>query len=123
MSKSVDGRAAVDMVLSRDNGDGGGALCNDPAGLNLHSRGNIDASRAGSYTSLARLATQLDGGGGVEAPVISIETNKAATIVKEYAGHCVVLRVPTSKAEEGESSAGDAELPPDVTQQPQEGGQ
>ena len=120
MSKPVDGRAAIDMVLSRDNSDGGGALCNDPAGLNLHSRGNIDASKAGSYTSLARLATQLDGGGGVEAPVISIETDKAATIVKEYAGHCVVLRVPTTKVEEG--GAADAEAA-DAAHQPQEGGQ
>ena len=121
MSKPVDGRAAIDMVLSRDNSDGGGALCNDPAGLNLHSRGNIDASKAGSYTSLARLATQLDGGGGVEAPVISIETDKAAIIVKEYAGHCVVLRVPTTKVEEG-AGAADAEAA-DAAQQPQEGGQ
>ena len=118
MSKPGDGRAAIDLVLSRDNSDGGGALCNDPAGLNLHLRGNIDASKAGAYTSLARLATQLDGGGGVEAPVISIETDKAATIVKEYAGHCVVLRVPTSKADE---SAGDEVS--DAAQQPQEGGQ
>uniref|UniRef100_A0A6U0KGZ7 Late endosomal/lysosomal adaptor and MAPK and MTOR activator 5 n=1 Tax=Minutocellus polymorphus TaxID=265543 RepID=A0A6U0KGZ7_9STRA len=121
MAKSVDGRAAIDMVLSRDNGDGGGALCNDPSGLNLHSRGNIDASKAGAYTSLARLAAQLDGGGGVEAPVISIETDNAATIVKEYAGHCVVMRVPASKAEEGES-AGDTEVS-GAAQQPQEGGQ
>ena len=120
-SPAADSRAAIDLVLSRPNEDGGGALCNDPAGLCLHSRGNIDASKSGSYTSLARLAARLDGGNGVEAPLISIETDKAATLVKEYAGHAVVLRVPVAKNRKEEGSDGEAE-PLNEARQPQEGG-
>mmetsp|Transcript_13128 Transcript_13128/g.28497 ORF Transcript_13128/g.28497 Transcript_13128/m.28497 type:complete len:126 (-) Transcript_13128:126-503(-) len=120
-SKSPDSRAAIDLVLARPNEDGGGALCNDPAGLCLHCRGNIDASKSGSYTSLARLAAQLDGGNGVEAPLISIETDKAAMLVKEYAGHAVVIRVPVTKNNEEEGPGGGAETS-DGSKQPQEGG-
>ena len=118
MSKSAGRETAIDMVLSRPNEEGGGALCNDPSGLCLQSRGNIDASNAGVYTSLARLASQMEGGNGVEAPLIFIETDKAATLVKEYAGHSVVIRVPNKKLAEKDIQT----LLVDDSQQPHHGG-
>ena len=64
---------------------GGGALCNDQNGQCLGSRGNIDASKSGVYTAIAKLASQLDStmdGSGSnlrEVPLISIQTEKAVS--------------------------------------------
>ncbi|KAL3822249.1 hypothetical protein ACHAXA_005882 [Cyclostephanos tholiformis] len=93
--------------------EGGGVLCNDQNGLCLGFRGDIDASRSGIYTSIAKLASELDGtvdgsGGGDNSndmPLVSIQTEKSALLVKEYGGRTVVFRVPVK--EEKNYSAGD----------------
>ena len=55
------------------------------------------------YTSLARLASQLSPAAeGGAPPLVTIETNEAAILVKEYDGHAVALTVPNSKVEEGD---------------------
>ena len=87
----------IDALLAV--GRGGGALCNDPTGLCLGSRGLINTSKSGIYTTIAKLASQLDsstGGtsGNSEIPLITMETEEAAYLIKEYDGHTVTLRVP-----------------------------
>mmetsp|Transcript_54468 Transcript_54468/g.162771 ORF Transcript_54468/g.162771 Transcript_54468/m.162771 type:complete len:111 (-) Transcript_54468:163-495(-) len=83
-----------------------GVLCNDPSGLCLGFRGSVDSSESGTYTSIARLAAQLDGSnGGVDVPLVSVETDKAATLIKEYDGHAVVLRTPVTVKERKEEIA------------------
>jgi len=89
----------VESLLSSDRETQGaaksGALCNDPSGLCLGSRGAIDSSKSGIYTSLVRLAAQIDHGGDTnDVPLITIETQDSAVLVKEYDGHTVALRVP-----------------------------
>ncbi len=91
--------------------EGGGVLCNDQNGLCLGFRGDIDASRSGIYTSIAKLASLLDstvdGSGGrnnpQDLPIVLIQTEKSALLVKEYGGRTVVFRFPS---EEGKSDAG-----------------
>jgi hypothetical protein len=79
-----------------------GILCNDPTGLCLAWQGGIDnddAATAGVYTNLTRLASQLhninDKNEDV-APLITLETESAAWLIKEFdGGHAVALRVPS----------------------------
>eukprot|EP00580_Thalassiosira_gravida_P008511 CAMPEP_0201643460 /NCGR_PEP_ID=MMETSP0493-20130528/28239_1 /ASSEMBLY_ACC=CAM_ASM_000838 /TAXON_ID=420259 /ORGANISM="Thalassiosira gravida, Strain GMp14c1" /LENGTH=180 /DNA_ID=CAMNT_0048117883 /DNA_START=28 /DNA_END=570 /DNA_ORIENTATION=- len=92
-------------LLAERMAEGGGALCNDRNGQCLGSRGNIDASQAGIYTSIAKLASMLDSGSNVgsdqqqlEVPLVTIQTEKAALLVKEYGGRTVVFRVPAESA-------------------------
>lgn len=98
-------------LLAERMAEGGGALCNDQNGQCLGSRGNIDVSKSGVFTAIAKLASQLDStvdGSGSnlrETPLISIQTEKAALLVKEYGGRTVVFRVPTEAGE----AAGDEE--------------
>ena len=95
---------------------GGGALCNDERGLCLGSRGDVDASAAGVYTSIAKLAGQLDdgveggGGGGArrEAPLVTLQTETAALLVKEYGGRTVVFRVPKEAGSGEGAGSGEA---------------
>lgn len=96
----------VQSLLSGDGKGVGGALCNDPDGMCLGSRGDIDDSKSGVYTSLVKLASQLDPGS--EPPLITIETDKAALLVKEYDGHAVALRVPVTE-NEGANGTGNPE--------------
>lgn len=84
----------VQSLMSGDREGIGGAICNDRNGLCLGCRGAMDASKSGIYTSLIKLAAQLDPGS--EPPLITIETDKAALLVKEYDGHAVALRVPVT---------------------------
>lgn len=99
--------AGMSGLLAERMAEGGGALCNDENGLCLGVQGNIDASRSGVYTSIAKLASLLDntvdgtGGQHQEVPLVSIQTDKSALLVKEYGGRTVVFRVPT----EAEASA------------------
>lgn len=94
--RGCSGGGIIDSLISGDRQGVGGALCNDPTGLCLVSKGKIDSSKSGVYTSIVRLASQLDSGGEGEVPLISIETDKAALLVKEYDGHTVAIRVPVS---------------------------
>jgi hypothetical protein len=76
-------------------------LCNDPTGLLLASRGDIEKS--GVYTNLIRLASQL----GVEGdPLITIDCDDATLLIKEYDGHAIAVRVPTKIDEDEVDVAG-----------------
>lgn len=118
-SDTAEQRRGIDEILSIEKG--GGALCNDASGLCIGSRGNISTTQAGAYTNIAKLASQLSGeegdsntgGKGKEEqqkeqqqhqvngfPLITIETDEAALLVKEYDGHTVVVRVPVRRENE-----------------------
>mmetsp|Transcript_7753 Transcript_7753/g.16596 ORF Transcript_7753/g.16596 Transcript_7753/m.16596 type:complete len:130 (-) Transcript_7753:206-595(-) len=95
----------MDGILAERMATGGGALCNDQNGLCLGVRGNIDASKSGVYTSIAKLAMLLDNGSqddSNEVPLVSIQTDQAALLVKEYGGRTVVFRVPASEGGNGD---------------------
>lgn len=100
----------IESLLSGDAKGIGGALCNDPNGMCLGSRGDIDDSKSGVYTSLVKLASQLRPGS--EPPLITIEYEKAALMVKEYDGHAVALRVPVT---EGANGTGNTLTSPSAT--------
>lgn len=98
-----DDSATPTNELSPPN-DHRGILCNDPSGLCLAWHGAIestDAATAGVYTNLTRLASKLSHNNDDAAPLITLETESAAWLVKEYdGGHAVALKVP-SRADEG----------------------
>lgn len=109
-------------LLAERMAEGGGALCNDENGLCLGSKGDIDTSQSGVYTAIAKLACQLDstvdggsGGNRREVPLVSIQTEKAALLVKEYGGRTVVFRVP-AEANKIEAAVGDGETTNDEGQ-------
>ncbi|KAL7538140.1 hypothetical protein ACHAXR_008312 [Thalassiosira sp. AJA248-18] len=112
---AADDAKGMSGLLAERMAEGGGALCNDQNGLCLGSRGNIDASQSGVYTAIAKLAGQLDstvdgsgGGNQQEVPLVSIQTETAALLVKEYdGGRTVVFRVPTEA--ENSEAAGERE--------------
>ena len=121
ISKDDDTKGMSGLLAERM-AEGGGALCNDENGLCLGVRGDIDASKSGVYTAIAKLASQLDstvsGSGSSseqqEVPLVTIQTEKAALLVKEYGGRTVVFRVPTE--ENKSEAAGDQEGNDDVHQ-------
>ena len=76
-----------------------GALCTDSSGLSLGAKGNIDSSKSGVYSTILRLASQLDGchsSTNMKPPLVSIESNSSNILIKEYNSHTVVLRIPTT---------------------------
>lgn len=103
----------IHTLLAERMAEGGGALCNDKNGLCLGYEGSIEASKSGIYTSIARIASLLDNtidgssasssaksnGNNMkkennEVPLISIQTEQATLLVKEYGGRTIVFRVP-----------------------------
>lgn len=102
----------VESLVAGDRQGVGGILCNDTSGLCLSSDGAIESANSGVYTNLVRLAAQLQQGEATDAaPLITIETDSAAVIVKEYHGHAVALKVPTtslSEAANGQDTNTDA---------------
>ena len=86
----------VESLISGDRADVGGILCNDPNGLCLVSKGNMNSDESGGvYTSLARLASQLSPHNeSLPAPLVTIETESTSILVKEYNGHTVAMKVP-----------------------------
>jgi len=66
-------------------------LINDPNGLCLSASDPSMQSRSGIYSSLLKLALQLD-----EKPRILIETKAHNTYIKEYEGHTVVMKVSSA---------------------------
>ena len=103
---------------------GFGILCNDPSGLCLSATGNFipqnnsrlasmdDTINSGVYTSLTKLAQQLQPGSGDNvAPLITIETEESNLLVKEYDGHAIAMKVPaaiaTSSSTNGGGTGGD----------------
>lgn len=80
-----------------------GILVNDSNGLCLAWKGAIDTTNAEVYTNLTRLASQLpyksSGKGEDLNPLVTIETETAAWLIKEYeGGHTVVQKVPMSSS-------------------------
>ena len=77
-----------------------GLMCCDESGLCLKKEGDINPLHAGAYTAMIRLASQLEGfeSTGTSA-VISMETDRSSTIVKQYDGHTVVMKVPAKGGE------------------------
>ena len=129
-SSKTDG---IQTLLAERMAEGGGALCNDQNGLCLGYEGSIEASKSGIYTSIARIAGLLDNtvdGSSAstssssankkdtttnmkkennEVPLISIQTEQATLLVKEYGGRTIVFRVPAEVEEsvDGMDSTGD----------------
>ena len=117
-SSKTDG---IQTLLAERMAEGGGALCNDQNGLCLGYEGSIEASKSGIYTSIARIAGLLDNtvdGSSAstsssakkdttnnmkketnEVPLISIQTEQATLLVKEYGGRTIVFRVPAEVEE------------------------
>ena len=92
-------QAKVMEALLSDSSSGG-VLCNDPSGLCVNSKGRIDYSQSGIYTNLTQLASRLEESysqGIKVSPLITLETDRATLLVKEYDGHAVVLRVPNAE--------------------------
>ena len=98
-SSKTDG---IHTLLAERMAEGGGALCNDQNGLCLGYEGSIEASKSGIYTSIARIAGLLKKENN-DVPLISIQTEQATLLVKEYGGRTIVFRVP---AEVDESAGG-----------------
>ena len=98
-SSKTDG---IHTILAERMAEGGGALCNDQNGLCLGYEGSIEASKSGIYTSIARIAGLLKKENN-DVPLISIQTEQATLLVKEYGGRTIVFRVP---AEVDESAGG-----------------
>ncbi len=68
-------------------------ICNDPNGLCLSGQTTSDT---GVFTNLTRLASQLEGNtSSLAPPLITIETDTYAWLVKEYeGGQAVAMQVP-----------------------------
>ncbi len=87
-------------------------MCCDENGLCLKKKGHIDSSHAGTYTAIMRLASQLDGigTGNPSSPAsttrtraavtVSVDTDQFSTIIKQYDGHTVVMKVPVSSSDD-----------------------
>ncbi len=118
-SGTNDSSDGIQKLLAERMATGGGALCNDPNGLCLGYEGSIDASKSGIYTSIAKLAGMLSSSsssssnsntsntsnndnakkGNNEVPLVSIQTERASLLVKEYGGRTIVFRVPNADEE------------------------
>uniref|UniRef100_A0A7S1VT46 Late endosomal/lysosomal adaptor and MAPK and MTOR activator 5 n=1 Tax=Grammatophora oceanica TaxID=210454 RepID=A0A7S1VT46_9STRA len=100
--------------------DSSGMICNDPSGLCLAHRGGgndnsegsispmMDPATSGVYTSLTKLASQLQPG-ATTAPVIAIETSTSTILVKDMHGHAVAIQKPR---EASTSSSSPSSQPP-----------
>eukprot|EP00979_Chaetoceros_neogracilis_P010392 scaffold2455_cov212-Chaetoceros_neogracile.AAC.46 len=76
-----------------------GAMCCDQNGLCLKQNGNINSELSGNYTSMIRLASQLQGFESSPSVMITMETADSATVVKQYDGHTIVMKAHTSSNE------------------------
>lgn len=98
-------------------------LISDPTGLCLQSK-DLPPSDAGIYSSLTHLASQLSdaatAGSSSAPPLITIETSRTITMVKEYDGHAVAVQVPVRQGEEeatrGQQSTGTASTSSSTTE-------
>lgn len=87
------------------------ALCIDSYGLCIGKRGGeIDAGKSGNFAAALSLASRLDtGDGSASMPLLSIETESSAYLVKEYDGNTVVLKVPTAVTPDDSSRGGQSD--------------
>jgi len=59
----------------------------------------MNPSLSGSYTAVIRLASQLDGFEGNSTSVmVTIETRNFTEVIKQYDGHTVVMKAPSSSS-------------------------
>jgi hypothetical protein len=105
----------AESLLTGERAGVGGFLCNDPNGLCLVAKGKMMTndptnSNSGVYTSLVRLASQLQEHQlqrpsvikestthNSSSTLITIETDTTAILVKEYDGYAVAMRVPRTE--------------------------
>lgn len=79
----------------------GGVLCNDTSGLCLISEGAMrgETNNSGVYTNLVKLASQLSPHQAHHAnhntPLITLESQASAVLIKEYDGRTVAIQVPS----------------------------
>lgn len=93
-------QATIDNHLTGDRSELEGISCNDPSGLCLLSKGSMtSANDSGTYTTLIRLASQLQTQQrSVEVALIAIETKASSILVKDYDGHAVAMKVRRTAA-------------------------
>jgi Ragulator complex protein LAMTOR5 len=97
-SMSNGGTKLSVLLAAGDTREGTGILANDPLGLCIGSEGHVvDEANSGVFTSMLRLASQLQNGAAV-APLITIETDDSTILVKAYDGNAVAVKVPTSNS-------------------------
>ena len=84
-------------------------ICNDANGLCLSGQTTCDT---GVYTSLTRLAAQLEGNTSSSSPpLITIETDSYAWLVKEYeGGQAVAMQVPVGSTVQPAPNGSSAEV-------------
>jgi hypothetical protein len=93
--------AIVDSLIGgEDRSKEGGVLCNDANGLCLISEGAMRGEiNAGVYTSLVKLASQLSpqAQANHNPPLITLESQASAVLIKEYDGRTVAIQVPSGQ--------------------------
>ena len=92
-------------------------LLADPNGLCLKKNGDINPDTAAHYTSMIRLASQLQGFEQNSSVSISIETDQSTTMVKQYDDMTMVFKAPSKMGVDGSSGAvvADVSEPKDVS--------
>jgi hypothetical protein len=78
----------------------GGVLCNDVNGLCLISEGAMRGeNNSGVYTNLVKLASQLSPQtlANHNPPLITLESQASAVLIKEYDGRTVAIQVPSGQ--------------------------
>ena len=78
----------------------GGVLCNDANGLCLISEGGMQGeNNSGVYSSLVKMASQLSPQSQAihNAPLITLESQSSAVLIKEYDGRTVAIQVPSTQ--------------------------
>ena len=74
------------------------ALCIDRSGLCIGSKGEgaIDKSKSGNFATVLSLASRIGSN-----PLVTIETDSSAYMMKEYDGNTVVMKVALNGARLG----------------------
>ena len=88
----------INIMTGTDMGGLSGVVLNDASGLQLASQGEaFGQMQSGVFTNLVRLSSQLQHGeeSSDVAPLITVETEDALILCKEYHGHCVAATVRT----------------------------
>ena len=94
------------QALLQSHNDSGGVVVNDPNGLCLLNKGDNmigNGNDTGALTSLTRLAQKLQNGDSSH-PLIALEYDTAAILLKDYDGHAVALQVPKDASKAGEAT-------------------
>ena len=90
----VDANLIIKMIEGTESSQG--VMCCDQNGLCLKQKGDINSELSGNYTSMIRLASQLQGFEPSSSVMITMEAAESATVVKQYDGHTIVMKAHTS---------------------------